>query len=336
MARTLAFVIASKAMKRSLSGIKPTGSPHLGNYLGMIRPAIEMQHSYESYYFIANYHALTSVRDPKILKADTQNVAAQFLAFGLDPKVAALYRQSDVPEVTELTWYLSCCVSLGDLFRAHAYKAAKDAGEEGALNLGTFAYPVLMAADILICDADVVPVGKDQVQHLEMARAIAQRLNFYFGDVLKEPKELVRDTVAVVPGVDGRKMSKSYNNGIEPLLSGNALKKQVMAITTDSKGLDDPKDPESCTIFNLYKHLATEAEIQEMAERYRKGGYGYGHAKLALLEKIESHFAPARARYQELLKKPKDIEDVLQDGARRIRKIGQEVLARCRSAVGIS
>jgi tryptophanyl-tRNA synthetase len=323
-------------MKRSLSGIKPTGFPHLGNYLGMIRPAIEMQSSFESYYFIANYHALNTVRDAKQLKSDTQDVAAQFVAFGLDPKKAALYRQSDVPEVTELTWYLSTVVSMGDLFRAHAFKAAKDAGEEGTLNLGTFSYPVLMAADILIVDADVVPVGKDQLQHLEMARAMAQRFNFYFGNVLKEPKESIRENVAVVPGVDGRKMSKSYNNGIEPLLTGNALKKQVMAITTDSKGLADVKDPETCTIFNLYKHLATPAEVQDMAEKYRKGGYGYGHAKLALLEAIEKHFAPARERYQALKARPQELEDILQEGARRTRKIAQEVLARCRLAVGIS
>lgn len=322
-------------MKRSLSGIKPTGTPHLGNYLGMIKPAIDMQDQYESFYFIANFHALTTVRDPKAMIADTQNVAAQFLAFGLDPNKAALYRQSDVPEVTELTWYLSCVVSMGDLFRAHAFKAAKDAGEEGTLNLGTFAYPVLMAADILICDSDVVPVGKDQVQHIEIARAMAQRFNFHFGNVLKEPKEMVRENVAVVPGTDGRKMSKSYNNGIEPLLTGNALKKQVMAIQTDSKGLEDKKDPETCNVFNLYKLLATAEESHEMAEKYRAGGYGYGHSKLALLEKIESYFGPARERYQDLLKRPKDLEDILQAGAQKARKVGVEVVGRCRQALGI-
>jgi tryptophanyl-tRNA synthetase len=332
--------------KRSLSGIKPTGTPHLGNYLGMIKPAVEMQEQYEGYYFIANYHALTTVRDPKAVFSDTLDVAAQFLAFGLDPKKAALYRQSDIPEVTELAWYLSCVVSMGDLFRGHAYKAAKDAGDEGMMNLGTFAYSVLMAADIMIVEADVVPVGKDQIQHLELARAMAQRFNFYFdshggikalgGHVLKEPQEIVRENVAVVPGTDGRKMSKSYNNGIEPLLTGASLKKQVMAIQTDSKGLDDKKDPDTCNVFNLYKLLAADEEVRQMAENYRKGGYGYGHAKLALLEKIESYFAPARDRYQDLLKRPKDLEDILQDGARRARKIGQEVLARCRKAVGIS
>jgi tryptophanyl-tRNA synthetase len=322
-------------MKRSLSGIKPTGTPHLGNYLGMIKPAIDMQDQYESYYFIANFHALTTVRDPKVLRADTLNVAAQFLAFGLDPNKAALYRQSDIPEVTELTWYLSCVVSLGDLFRAHAFKAAKDAGEEGMLNLGVFAYPVLMAADILICDSDVVPVGKDQVQHLEMARSIAQRFNFYFGNILKEPKELVRENVAVVPGTDGRKMSKSYNNGIEPLLTGNALKKQIMAIQTDSKGLEDKKDPDTCNVYNLYKLLATPTETASMAEKYRAGGYGYGHAKIALLEKIEDFFEPSRARYQDLLKRPKDLEDILQSGAQKARKVAVEVVGRCRQALGI-
>jgi tryptophanyl-tRNA synthetase len=322
-------------MKRSLSGIKPTGVPHLGNYLGMIRPAIELQKTHDTFYFIANYHALTSVRDAAKLRQDTLNVAAQFLAFGLDPAKGAFFRQSDIPEVTELMWVLGTVTSMGDLTRAHAYKAAKDKGEEGALNLGVFSYPVLMAADIILYDADVVPVGKDQVQHLEMARSMAQRFNHYFGETLKEPKELVRDDVATIPGIDGRKMSKSYDNGIEPLSSPKELKKQVMSIVTDSKSLEDKKDPDTCNIVNLYKFFATPAELEEMKEKYRTGGFGYGHAKMALLEKLESNFGAARDRYYDLLKRPDDLEDILREGAKKARVIAQGVLQRTLKACGI-
>jgi len=322
-------------MKRSLSGIKPTGVPHLGNYLGMIRPAIELQQTHDTFYFIANYHALTSVRDAAKLRQDTLNVAAQFLAFGLNPSKGAFFRQSDIPEVTELTWVLATVTSMGDLTRAHAYKAAKDKGEEGALNLGVFSYPVLMAADIILYDTDVVPVGKDQVQHLEMARSMAQRFNHYFGETLKEPKELVREDVATIPGIDGRKMSKSYDNGIEPLSSPKALKKQVMAIVTDSKGLEDKKDPDTCNIVNLYKFFATAEELNGIKEKYRAGGYGYGHAKLALLEKLEESFGPARAQYEDLLKRPNDVEDILREGSKKARVIAQGVLQRTLKACGI-
>jgi len=322
-------------MKRSLSGIKPTGTPHLGNYLGMIRPSIEMQKTHETFYFIANYHALTSVRDPKALRHDTLSIAAQFLAFGLDPSHGAFYRQSDVPQVNELAWVLGCMTSMGDLTRAHAYKAAKDKGEEGAINLGVFSYPVLMASDIILFDSDIVPVGQDQVQHIEMARGMAQRFNHYFGETLREPKELVQSNVATVPGTDGRKMSKSYNNGIEPLAAAKELKKQVMAIVTDSKGLEDKKDPDTCNILALYKFFATPAELEEIKMKYRAGGYGYGHAKMALLEKLETEFGPARAKYDELMKKPQDLEDILQDGAKKARKVAEGVLERTLKACGI-
>lgn len=322
-------------MKRSLSGIKPTGTPHLGNYLGMIRPAIALQKTHETFYFIANYHALTSVRDPKALRHDTLSVAAQLLAFGLDPSHGAFYRQSDVPQVNELAWVLGCMTSMGDLTRAHAFKAAKDKGEEGAINLGVFSYPVLMASDIILFDSDIVPVGQDQVQHIEMARGMAQRFNHYFGETLKEPKELVQANVATVPGIDGRKMSKSYNNGIEPLASAKELKKQVMAIVTDSKGLEDKKDPETCNIVALYKFFASPAELEDMKSKYRAGGYGYGHAKLALLEKLEAQFGPARAKYDELMKKPQDLEDILLDGAKKARKVAEGVLDRTLKACGI-
>ncbi len=323
------------APKRSISGIKPTGVPHLGNYLGMIRPAIELQKTHETRYFIADYHALTSVRDPKQIAEHTRAVAASFIAFGLDTERGILYRQSDLPEVTELAWLLSCTVSMGDLFRAHAFKAAKDRNEEGELNLGVFSYPVLMAADILIHDADVVPVGKDQVQHLEMARAIAKRFNFHFGPVFKEPQELLQPDVATVLGTDGRKMSKSYNNGIEPLAAEKVLKSQVMSIVTDSKGLEDAKDPETCHIFAIYKLFATPDEQNQMAERYRAGHYGYGHAKLALLEKIKDQLGGARTRFAELMSKPQAIDEILTQGVERLRPQARAVLNRARLACGL-
>lgn len=322
-------------MKRSLSGIKPTGQPHLGNYLGMIRPAIELQKTHETFYFVADYHALTSVKDAKQLRQDSFELAAAFIACGLDTTKGAFFRQSDIPELGELTWMLSCNVSMGDLTRAHAYKAAKDAGKEGELNLGVFSYPVLMSADILCYDSDVVPVGKDQVQHIEMCRAIAKRFNHYYGDCLKEPLELVQDDVAIIPGTDGRKMSKSYDNGIEPFAPSKQLKKQVMNIVTDSKGLEDKKDPDSCHIFQLYKFFSTSDEQKKMAEQYRAGGYGYGHAKLALLEKIENHFSEARTKYDHLLKNPHEVEAILKQGAEKARLVSRQVLERCRLACGL-
>ena len=328
-------------MKRSLSGIKPTGSPHLGNYFGFMKPAIELQSSYDTAYFIANYHALTSVRDSKKLHSDTLNVAACFLASGYDAQKGILYRQSDVPQVAELTTILSNYVSVGDLTRAHAYKAAKDQGNEGTLNAGVFMYPVLMASDILIHDADVVPVGKDQVQHLEMARAIAARFNHHHNapnleDTLKEPLEMVKEEVAVVPGTDGRKMSKSYDNGIDPFAtSDKELKKQIMAIVSDSKDLEDIKDPSNCNIVALYKLFATTEELQEMETNYRKGGYGYGHAKIALYDKVMKHFGAIREKYNSLLKNPDEIESYLEKGAERTRTRADKVLSRVKASCGL-
>lgn len=322
-------------MKTSLSGIKPTGRPHLGNYLGMIQPALKLQQSHRPFYFIADLHALTAVNKAEQLRQDVLEMAATFMAFGLDTSRTTFFRQSDVPEHSELLWLLSCAVSMGDLTRAHAYKAARDRGEEGKLNLGTFAYPVLMTADILLYDADVVPVGKDQVQHIEMARAIAQRFNFHFGQTFKEPQEMIQADVAVVPGIDGRKMSKSYNNGIDVLAPAKELKKQVMAIVTDSKGLEDPKDPTTCHIFALYKFFANAEEIKAMEENYRRGGYGYGHAKLALLGKLEEHFGPARARFDEFMRNPETIEKVLHEGAIKARAVASQVLARAKRACGL-
>ncbi len=324
------------AKKRSLSGIKPTGFPHLGNYLGMIRPAIDLQDEYESFYFAADYHALTTVHDPKALRHSVYELTAYFLAFGLDPEKAAFFRQSDVPEVAELTWMLSCVTHMGLLERAHAYKAAKDEGREKEINHGIFTYPVLMAADILIYDSDVVPVGQDQIQHLEMTRDMAQKFNNAFGgEYLKLPEAKVRKEVAVVPGIDGRKMSKSYNNLIEPLLPPKKLKKQCMSIETDSTPLEDPKDPDTCNVFALYKLFANADELMEMRQNYEGGGYGYGHAKLALYEKLVEYFAPYREKYESLREDEEYLEEVLAAGAAKVRPVVEKVMDRVRSATGL-
>ena len=322
--------------KRSLSGIKPTGAPHLGNYLGMIRPAIELQSDYEAFYFVADYHALTSTHDGAEMRASTYDATAIFLAFGLDPERSVFWRQSDVPQVCELTWILSCMTSMGLLERAHAYKAAKDKGIAGSINHGVFSYPVLMAADILMYDSDVVPVGKDQVQHIEMARDMVQRVNHVFGDgTLRLPAASVREEVQTIVGTDGRKMSKSYGNTIPVFLPPKKLRKTLMSITTDSKGLDDVKDPDTCSVYALYRLFATADQTAEMAENYRRGGYGYGHAKQALFEVMDEHLAPYRERYVALRADEDTLEDVLREGKRRAGEVGGAVLERVRAAVGL-
>ena len=322
--------------RRSLSGIKPTGFPHLGNYLGMIRPAIDLQEDYEPFYFVADYHALTSVRDPQALRDSVYQITAYFLAFGLDPSRAAFFRQSDIPEVTELTWLLSCVTHMGLLERAHAYKAAKDQGIEKDINHGVFTYPVLMASDILIYDSEVIPVGADQIQHIEMTRDMAQKFNTAFGgDFLRLPEARVREDVATVPGIDGRKMSKSYGNIIEPLLPPKKLRKQIMKIQTDSKGLDDPKDPSTCTIVTLYKLFASAEEVAEMEANYRRGGYGYGHAKQALFEAMDAYFSPFREKYEAIIDDRDHLDQILDEGAEKVRPIVEDVMTRVRRATGL-
>ncbi|MCA9563563.1 MAG: tryptophan--tRNA ligase [Myxococcales bacterium] len=321
--------------KRALSGIKPTGSPHLGNYLGMIRPAIELQETHEAYYFVADYHSLTTGRDAEAIRNSVYEVAAYFLAFGLDPERAVFFRQSDVPEVTELCWLLGCVTSMGLLERAHAYKAAKDKGEEGTLSHGVFTYPVLMAADILAYDAHEVPVGKDQIQHIEMTRDMAQRFNHIWGETLRIPEALVKEQVAIIPGIDGQKMSKSYDNGIEALVPSKKLRKRIMQIVTDSRTLEDPKDPETCNIFALYRYFASADEQADLAEKYRAGGFGYGHAKQALFEKIDAHMTPYREKYEQLIADRAQIDAILESGAKRARAVARETLARARHACGL-
>ena len=317
---------------RTLTGIKPTAMPHVGNFLGAIAPALALQGAHEAYYFIADYHALTTLQDAAKMRQYSREVAATWLALGLDPSRTSLFVQSDVPEVAELTWLLACVFGAGALERAHAFKAAQADGRE--INVGTYLYPVLMAADILIYDSHLVPVGKDQKQHVEMARDMAEAFNHRFGEVFVLPEPVVQADVATVPGLDGRKMSKSYGNTIELWLPEKQLRKKVMSIVTDSRGVDEAKDPDTCNVFALYKHFATPDQVGELAARYRAPGLGYGHAKQALFEVMEARLGPARARYEALLADSTEVEAVLHAGAKRARTVASGVVARARAAAG--
>ncbi len=318
---------------RILSGIQPSGKLHIGNYFGMMKPALDLQEQGDAYLFIANYHAMTSVQDADALREMTTDVALDFLACGIDPDKTAFYRQSDVPEVHELAWLLSTLTPMGLLERCHSYKDKIAKGI--AASHGLFAYPVLMAADILAVQSNVVPVGRDQKQHVEVTRDLAIRFNNAFGEVFTIPEPSIRESVAVVPGIDGQKMSKSYGNTLEIFSEGKPLKKRVMKILTDSKELEDPKDPDTCNVFALYKLFATEAELAELAERYRAGGMGYGHAKMALLEKINDHFAPMREKRAELAADMDYVNDVLRNGAQKASVLARETLSKSRQAVGL-
>lgn len=319
---------------RALTGIQPSGIPHVGNLKGMIEPAIGLQDTHDPFYFIASYHAMTTTQDPELLRQYQLEAAMSFLAFGLDPEHTALFLQQDVPEVTELAWILSTLTNLGLMERAHAFKAARDAGKE--INVGTFCYPILMAADILIYDANSVPVGQDQKQHVEMARDIAQRFNDRFGETLVLPEPLIRKEVATVPGIDGRKMSKSYGNTLPLFLPPKKLRKLCMKIVTDSTPVEDPKNPESCNVFALYCLFATLEEQAELAGRYRAGGLGYGHAKQALFEAMNRFLEEPRERYEHLAAQPKLVADSLEHGARRARTVASETMKRVRQACGLS
>lgn len=315
---------------RYLSGIQPSGDLHLGNYFGAIRKHIENQSN--AFYFLANYHALTTVTDPGVLRRQTLEAAATYLALGLDPSRAALFRQSAVPQVTELAWLLATVTAKGLLDRAVSYKDKLTRGITP--NLGLYIYPVLMAADILIYETDVVPVGSDQVQHVEMCRDMAVSFNSRYGEVFRLPTYEL-GTPVPVPGLDGQKMSKSYGNTIPIFSTSSQLKKKVMEIVTDAMPVEAPKDPEQSTIFQLYRLFASEFDAHQVADRYRSGGFGYGEAKRLLLEKIEHTFGEARLRYTSLMEHPDDIEDVLQSGANRARSVAQTVLDRARTACGV-
>ena len=309
--------------------------PHVGNLLGAMRPAVALQETHGSFYFIASYHALTTTKDPAVLRRRQREVAMAWLACGLDPERTTVWRQQDVPEVCELSWILSCFTPHGMLERAHAFKAARDAGRE--INAGTFFYPVLMAADILLFDSNVVPVGKDQKQHVEMARDIAQAVNHRAGEeVFVLPEAVVQEDVATVPGLDGRKMSKSYDNHLPLFLPPKQLRKRVMRIVTDSKGLEEPKDPETCNVFALYKLFSNSAQQADLASRYRSGGLGYGHAKQELFELLEECLAGPRERYKALEASPSEVDEILAQGALRARDVAQNTMTRVRAAVGLN
>lgn len=318
---------------RLLSGVQPSGKLHIGNYFGAIQQHIKYQDQGEAYYFIADFHALTTVNDAATLRSYIQDVALSYLALGLDPKKAVFFRQSDVPQVTELAWILSTVTGMGLLERAHAYKDKVARGIPA--KVGLFYYPVLMAADILIYHPTHVPVGADQAQHVEMTRDMAGYFNSIYGEVLAMPECLVNEATKIVPGTDGQKMSKSYNNTIEIFAEGSALKKSVMGIVTDSTPIEAPKDPETNSIYQLYSLVATPEEAADMAEKFRAGGYGYGTAKKTLLEKLDAYFAPARARRKELEQNLDFVNQVLRDGAERAAVAAEATLKQVRQACGL-
>lgn len=318
---------------RILTGIQPSGKLHLGNYFGAIKPMIEGQGSGDHYFFIAQYHALTTVHDPERLRQATLDVALDFLACGLDPEKTCFFRQADVPEVHELAWLLSIVTPMGLLERCHSYKDKLAHGI--AASHGLFAYPVLMAADILAYQSNAVPVGRDQKQHVEVTRDIAQKFNQLFGEVFTLPEPIIAEEVAVIPGLDGQKMSKSYNNTIELFAPLKEIKSRIMKIVSDSTPLEEPKDPDTCRIYALYKLFANQAEREAMRHNYQAGGYGYGTAKKALFEIYERTFAPFRARREELAAHPEEVEAILKQGAEKARAQARITLDKARRAVGL-
>jgi len=321
-----------EAGKRILSGVQPSGKLHLGNYFGAVKQHIELQNSGECFYFIADYHSLTTVHDAKTLSQNTLDVALDYLALGLDPAKAVFFRQSDVPEVNELAWILSTVTNMGLLERAVSYKEKVDKGIDASV--GLFYYPILMAADILIYRSSLVPVGKDQVQHIEMTQDIAGKFNRCFGEIFPIPGFRL-DKESKVPGVDGQKMSKSYGNTIEIFAEGKPLEKRIMGIVTDSTPVESPKDPTKCNVFALYSLFASEGEKAALEQKYRSGGMGYGEAKKALLAKVNEHFSAAREKRKELASRPGEVEDILKAGARRAREEARATIRLVRSAVGM-
>ena len=320
-------------MKRILSGVQPSGKIHLGNYFGAIRQHLEMAKDHEAYLFIADLHALTTIRNPEEMRELTYELAVAYLALGLDPKKTVFFKQSDVSEHAELCWIFDCITKIPFLERAHAWKDAQNNKKKEA-SVGLFNYPILQAADILLYKPDFVPVGKDQKQHIEMSRDIAQNFNNIFGETFKLPEEYIVKEVEIVPGTDGEKMSKSYGNTIDIFEDEKILKKQVMGIKTDSTPLEKPKDPKTCNVFALYKLLATDSEIKTLATKYSKGGFGFGDAKKILLEKILNYFGPARKKYTEIYEKKNYVYSILEDGATRAHKVATQTLNEAKQKIG--
>ena len=323
-------------MPRVLTGIQSTGTPHLGNILGAILPAIQMSEipGNDSFLFIADLHSLTQVKDPNTLKNNTLSTAATWLACGLNPEKVVFYRQSDIPQVTELMWYLLTFFPYQRLTLAHSFKDKADRLAD--VNGGLFTYPMLMAADILLYDANQVPVGKDQLQHLEFTRDVAARFNAKMGDIFVLPDEHINEETKLIPGIDGQKMSKSRNNTIDIFEDEKQLRKRIMSISSDSTPLEEPKNPDSCNVFNLYQLLAEPSDIQTMRSNYLAGGYGYGHAKQALFELICSKFADERTRYAYYMNNPMEVERILLEGAQRAMAVANPVLKRVRESLGLA
>ncbi|MFO0839112.1 MAG: tryptophan--tRNA ligase [Phycisphaerae bacterium] len=318
---------------RVLSGVQPSAALHVGNFFGAMKQHLELQHEHECFYFIANLHALTTVQDGDRVRALTQDVALDYLAMGLDPAKACFFRQSDVPEVTELAWMLATVTGKGLLERAHSYKDKVARGIPASM--GVFFYPVLMAADILIYRSQLVPVGKDQVQHIEMTQDMATYFNQAFGKPILTRPEPRLNEAPIVPGIDGQKMSKSYGNGIDLFSDPKAARKRIMSIKTDSRGVEEPKDPTTCTVFALLKLMTTPQETAEWEQRYRAGGMGYGEAKSRLAELYEAKFGPPREARAAWANRPDDVEDILRAGGQRARRVAQSVMAEAREACGI-
>ena len=328
--------------KIACTGIKPTGSIHIGNYLGSIKPALELSKKYETRYFIADYHALNTIRDPKVLKEATYDVAGSWLACGLDPEKCIIYRQSEVPATFEISTMLMAFTAKGLMNRAHAYKAISannlETGKDvdDGVNMGLFTYPILMAADILQFDSDVVPVGKDQAQHLEMTVDIAQTINYnYKTELFRIPQAVIQESTGIVIGLDGRKMSKSYHNTIPLFLPEKKLRKTIMKIVTNSQTIDEPKDPDNCSVFALYKLFATKEQIRDLRNRYQAGGLGWGHAKQELFEVMNNHIKPMREKYDAIMKDKAQIDEILKRGSEKVQDMVENKLKLIRSIIGL-
>ena len=316
-----------------ISGAKPTGRVHLGNYFGAIKQVIDLKDRFDSTFFIADYHALTGIKDAEEFSGNVRDLTLDCLGAGVDPQSMCLYRQSDLPEVTELCWFFNCLMNVSYLMRAHAYKDAQAKGEE--VNAGTFDYPILMAADILIHKTEVVPVGEDQRQHIEYARDIAVKFNSVFGETFPVPEEMILESVGTLPGIDGRKMSKSYGNTIPLFIDRGEIEKVVMKIPTDSKGVDEPKDPDSCSIFRLFSLVADGKDVKALRERYLKGGVGYKEAKDTLIEGLDSYTKPLRERRRYYEESPSEVKRILEEGAEKASLRARSTLQEAREAVGI-
>lgn len=318
--------------KRLLSGVKPTGNPHIGNYFGAMRQFVDLQDEYENFIFIADFHALNQIQDAKKISSNTLEIAKTYLAIGIDPKKTVLFRQSDISPVTELCWILNSITPIGLLQRAHAYKEAKEKGK--SINMGLFDYPVLMAADILMYNSDVVPVGEDQKQHLEMTRFMAKSFNSKFGDTFKIPEALINKDVAVIKGLDGRKMSKSYDNVIGLFDSEEATAKKIMSIVTDSRRPNESKDPETCNVFQFHK-LFSVKDLKEIKERYKKGGISYKESKEILVKNMNNFLSPIRQRKKELDKNPASVFQALIEGKKKALEVAEEKIKEVKKKVGI-